>query len=276
MICHRCNKYCKSPHYVTCGKGVERDVFKMQLLERNFPMAKLSSGDYIRSLYVNQEMSLPDLSKITGITTKTLYFVLNFFKIKMRTASEANGGSVASSKRAATFIARYGAENPLCAGTIPFLKRNQTVKRKYGVDNVWKLDDVKRKITKTHLQKFGCKRVVKMDSSKINKFESKVASTLIKLGIPFQYSVFVKGRQFDFRIAENVLLECNGSFWHANPRQYHEDDVLGWPGKPVKAKDIWQRDKEKADLARSAGFEVVYVWDDEDIEKVISEALHLR
>lgn len=276
MICHICNKYCKSPHYVTCGKGIDRGVFKMALLENNFPLARLSSKDHVFDLYVKQGMSLPDLSRATGISTKTLYFILGFFNIQMRTASQSNGGKTASAKRAETFMKKYGAENPLCAGTTPFMKRNETVKRRYGVDNVWKLERVQHKITETHLRKYGCKRIVKIASHRINQFESRVASTLINLGIPFQYSVYVQGRQFDFRICENILLECNGSFWHANPKKYAADDSIKMPGGIVRAGDIWERDKEKAALAKAAGFEVVYVWDDENAENVILEALHLQ
>lgn len=245
----------------------------MSLLENNFPKAQLKSKDHIFDLYITKQFSLPDLQKATGISTKTLYFILNFFKIPLRTRSQANGGSVATAKRERTFNKKYGAKNPLCRGTTVFEKRNATVKRKYGVENVWMLKDVQRKITNTHLEKYGAKRVVRIGSNKINKFEQKVADALINLAIPFQYSVTIKGRQFDFRVCENVLIECNGSFWHANPKKYQIDEIIQWPGGPVRAGDIWDRDAKKFQIAKSSGFELIYIWDDEDIEKTILDAL---
>lgn len=276
MICHICNNYCKSPHYTSCGVDQDRNFFKMRLLEHNFPNAHLSTGDFIADLYLNQEMSLPELQKITKISTKTLYFVLDYFNIKKRTASEANGSARTTSKRTKTFIERYGAPNPLCAGTSSYLKRQETVKRRYGVDNVWKLKDVKQKITETHLERYGCKRVISIGADRINKFETRIAAILVDLGLPFKYSVKISGRQFDFQICENIILECNGSFWHANPKKYSENDIIKWPGGPVRAGDVWARDKEKADLARSAGFEIIYVWDTDNAYSVIAKALHLQ
>jgi hypothetical protein len=48
-----------------------------------------------------------------------------------------------------TNVNRYGAPNPLSTGTVPFKKRNDTVKNKYGVDNVFQAECVKDTIRKS-------------------------------------------------------------------------------------------------------------------------------
>ncbi len=93
---------------------MERDTFKMSLLEKNFPLARLSSRDHLFELYVKQGMSLPDVSRVTGISSKTLYFVLKFFGIQMRTASQSNGSKMASAKRAQHLRKNMG-QKILCA-----------------------------------------------------------------------------------------------------------------------------------------------------------------
>lgn len=45
-----------------------------------------------------------------------------------------------------TNLIKYGAINPLSRGTISFEKKNKTVKKKYGVDNVFQHPEVKEKI----------------------------------------------------------------------------------------------------------------------------------
>lgn len=50
----------------------------------------------------------------------------------------------------------YGAENTLCKGTTSYQKKNNTVKEKYGVDNVFQSEEIKEKSKKTCLEKYGC------------------------------------------------------------------------------------------------------------------------
>lgn len=69
---------------------------------------------------------------------------------------------------------------------------------------------------------------------------------------------------------KDVIIEFNGDYWHANPKIYSENDLI----RNRKAKDIWEMDKKKLELAKSHGFRVKVVWESDYISnrgKVIKE-----
>lgn len=60
----------------------------------------------------------------------------------------------------------------------------------------------------------------------------------------------------------NIIIEFNGSFWHANPQKYTEEDIICFPGnKNISAKDIWARDSHKISTAENLGYKVITIWD---------------
>ena len=118
---------------------------------------------------------------------------------------------------------------------------------------------------------------------KINKIETKVSNALSQIGFPFQFSYFIKRRQFDFKIGENILIEVQGDYWHSNPKFYKEDDIINYPRGKCKAKDVWSKDAEKKEIAEKYGYEVFYVWEDEikhlnekDIVLLIKEKIETK
>ena len=51
--------------------------------------------------------------------------------------------------------------------------------------------------------------------------EKTVEEFLLAAGISYQYSYIFEGAQFDFLlIGKNILIECDGDFWHGNPELY--------------------------------------------------------
>jgi len=69
-------------------------------------------------------------------------------------------------------------------------------------------------------------------------------------------------RIYDFKINE-TLIELNGDFWHANPNKYNSDDILKFPGGDVTAKNIWEKDEFKKQLAINNGYNIIYFWEKE-------------
>lgn len=101
-------------------------------------------------------------------------------------------------------------------------------------------------------------------TGKMNKLETKVSEILTSNGIPFEFSYFLKGRQFDFIIAGELLLECQGDFWHANPKFYNENDIVNFPGNDkIEAKKVWDADLKKKEFAEKSGFNVIYIWEND-------------
>jgi len=53
------------------------------------------------------------------------------------------------------------------------------------------------------------------------------------------------------------IIEVNGTYWHADPRVYNENDLV----HDILVKRIWNRDKKKACYAKHAGYKVLVVWE---------------
>ena len=68
----------------------------------------------------------------------------------------------------------------------------------------------------------------------------------------------MEGTVYDFKIG-NYLLEVNGDYWHANPNKYKENDTFKFPKNELKAKDIWEMDTYKKEIAESNGYKVIYI-----------------
>lgn len=95
--------------------------------------------------YIENELSLPAMKKKYNISfSDTLYF-LDWFDIPRRTIKNGQTNRV-KKQRSETNLKIYGHVNCLGKNTSAYLKRNKTVKEKYGVDNVFQLQEVINKI----------------------------------------------------------------------------------------------------------------------------------
>lgn len=62
----------------------------------------------------------------------------------------------------------------------------------------------------------------------------------------------------DFKYKNNII-EFNGDYWHANPEIYKEDDFIN--GKT--AEETWKKDDLRYEFLKSAGYNVLVVWENE-------------
>src|SRR5690606_27876618 len=68
--------------------------------------------------------------------------------------------------------------------------------------------------------------------------EKVMESFLNNSGIRYKYSFILEKRQFDFHLPDhNILIECDGDYWHANPKFY--------PNPDDRQKERQQNDLEK-------------------------------
>lgn len=116
--------------------------------------------------------------------------------------------------------------------------------------------------------------------------QSKFAKTLIKecckyfhIQVPkkekWMYDRYLhRAFAYDFCFG-NKIIEFNGDYWHANPEIYNEDFF----NKSLKmyAKEMWDKDLEKKKCAESAGYKILYIWEndyrknpDEQLKKCIN------
>lgn len=297
LLCPKCHKLSRSPHLKSCFSGSSKDEANLQCLLSTWPQlrdARQVLEDQQSVLAAIKELNVPysrfqDFARLTGIKIPSIKDTARSPAVKKRMKE--------------TFNTKYGADNPLSRGTTAFEKRNRTIKKKYGVNNIFQLEHIKNKITLSHLERYGVKRKTNIEAARLskmawtdeqryaigrkiaeykrtnppkrngekafnwkslsipNRLESKVAQALTDLGIGFEFSFWIAGRQFDFRIGD-VIIEIQGDFWHANPKFYSESHELSFPGNvKVTAGDLWKKDHRKKVLAESRGYTVLYVWE---------------
>jgi hypothetical protein len=59
-------------------------------------------------------------------------------------------------------------------------------------------------------------------------------------------------------LVKNTIIEYNGSFWHADPRSFNEDDYHSVINK--SAKEIWENDNRRIEILKSMGYRVLVIW----------------
>lgn len=128
-------------------------------LKITYPALKLDNKRKVEYLYIYRHLSIPDFKRLFGVSSRRMYFLLNYLGIPVRNIKEANSSSRKKCKVIETSRKKYGTDNVLCRGTDAYIKRNETVLNRYGVINVFQLPEVKRKINEVCLEKFGKLRI---------------------------------------------------------------------------------------------------------------------
>lgn len=112
----------------------------------------------------------------------------------------------------------------------------------------------------------------KLDGKFTSSLETKIAMMLDELGIKHTRQHFitdgVEKYMYDFKIG-NVILEVNGTYWHADPRVYSPKDMNKTMG--MTSAQIWERDAKKRRIAVLKGFKFVTIWEIDIVKLTISE-----
>lgn len=182
-----------------------------------------------------------------------------------------------------TCLKKYGSENVLSKDTISYHKRNKTVKRKYGVSNVFQLKENIEKSRKTMLEKYGvtCSSQLpwyERNFGRTSKIHLQIEEYLKSQEIIFESEKlgFLKfnkalNRLFSPKVdilieSKKIIIEVNGDRWHANPKFFKKDDLIKtWEGN-VTAEHIWNYDNMRLTHLESFGYKVIVLWED-DIKK---------
>lgn len=257
--------------------------------------------DYLRDAYLTRELSLPDIRKEKGIGFKACAKLIRYFKIPIRTISDSKKLDRCLKKVRFNCLNKYGVENPSQIEIVKEKKRC-TFKKHYGVDNIWKSKEYYKWLNDYMLKTYGCLRIsnqpfldgtlsknwwknapAEVREKKIRKqiqnlhkvssfkngIELMIADALDELKISYQRFYPVERYVADFYIKQfNLIIECNGDFWHANPKKYKKDGVLKFPNtKGVIAEDLWKKDKRKIDKYKNLSYNILVIWES-DIKKL--------
>jgi len=287
------NKYTKSGHLARCiaWKKYKEDILTKEYLENEY----INKGR--SALEISQEHNLGSAIAIINR--------IKYFNIKTRNSSDAKLQLKCKEKYENTCLERYGEINALSKGTVPFKKRNETVKERYGVDNVFQLESVINKIADDNywLEKYGVNRSQYLSQLKkntwkklsyeekiewlkkslwkypknwISKLEDRIYEIISKLNSPITRQFCIKKYHYDFLLGKKLIIEVNGDYWHANPRKYKKDDILHFPNNYfVKAEKLWNRDKKKKIFAEKNGYKLIYIWEDEIVKHSDKEVVDL-
>lgn len=114
------------------------------------------------------------------------------------------------------------------------------------------------------------------------KDERKVKEILISFGYKEnkdfvqQYPITTYNHCFrtDFLLLEtNIIIECDGIYWHCDPRKYSAD----FYNKSMKmtASQIWLRDEQRTTKLKVLGYKVLRFWEREVNERIIRQEIEL-
>jgi hypothetical protein len=110
--------------------------------------------DMLYTEYVINGKSALQIANESGWNSSTIINKqLKRVGIEVRNVKQSHKMNLYKERIESTNIERYGAVNPLSKGTIAFEKRNNTVKQKYGVDNIFQAEHIKDIIRKTDAYK---------------------------------------------------------------------------------------------------------------------------
>lgn len=269
-VCPICNKefYILQPTHKCVKKFENFDSFRSFFIKNNYSITE----KYLKEVYIEKQRGISFIQKETGLDIKSIIFMLKRYDIKIRTCKEsANSKSVRNAYKK-TCLLKYGAENVLSKNTEPYKKRNNTVKEKYGVENIWQV-----------LNLFSNGK--KMNNRKISSLNRKIFDFLDSENIiyetefPLKFKIYdkIKTRFYDIKI-NNLIIEINGDYFHANPKFYKEDDIINYKGKR-KVKNIWLYDQFKLGLCIQKGYDILVIWEDdikkdfENVKKIIKQKI---
>lgn len=266
-------------HIYTCkhrNLSLNKENIKLTYIKYNFGESILEDicNDY-QNLY-----SLPMLKEKYDIDNKSIEFLLSLNNIHIRNISESSE-KISKAKYKETCIKKYGVDNVSKSDKIK-LKKKATFLKHYGVDNIWKIKDYTLNIWNSFSDEKK-NDIIKRRYQSINKnktfgsnIELKVLEVLDNLKISYQRFYRISGYKHPYDIFLNntkILIEVNGTFWHADPRKYKENDKILQPGKNrgILAKVIWEKDKKNIEHANKAGYKVITIWETEINNKSIED-----
>ena len=142
-------------------------------------------------------------------------------------------------------------------------KTKQTCLERYGGENCMSNQNIKDKVKQTCLEKYGvewnCMRPEAKNSKNYHSKPNEFFVTLLQnANIDFEREFYLQGKSYDFKI-NNILIEIN-------PSATHNVNWNPYGGKIIN--NLYHL--EKTNLARKNGYEILNIWDWDDMDKIIS------
>lgn len=118
------------------------------------------------------------------------------------------------------------------------------------------------------IRKFYCKDCIKYIPSCHNSgFQldvyNNISETFINVDIIYNSHIKFKNRIFwpDLILNKNLILECQGDYYHCNP-DFYAGDYLNVK-RDMYAHEVWKKDLERKKFLNDNGYMVYYIWEND-------------
>lgn len=276
-----------------------KDEVRFERIQKYFP--ELCLKDNLINLYVNKLYSLPDFKNEFGIKYHDLLHLLSWFNIPKRSSSESakkitvkkqervlkklgvknySQLDTVKRKKRETFLKNCGKDNIFKTKQFQldlddyFLKRYGKSKSQYlsvKGKEVWEnlTDNEKQKWLDKSLFSEDARENWRYKGCYTSKTELRVQDILNTMGISYETNFPIRkienrkrGYYYDLYLKKyNLIIEVNGTYWHADPRYYLPDDIINYKKGIRRAKDKWEEDKKKIDTAKKRGYGILILWE---------------
>jgi very-short-patch-repair endonuclease len=215
------------------------------------------------------------------------YKLLKDFGVNVSIKASSNS-EVVKKRRAEASILKHGVAHNFSKKHPSRITWEQKLLKEEGITNVFQRDSVKEKSLNTIIEKYGSEsylNTLKLHNARgknvISSLNKKLFTILEELNISFSIECKLKTDKsyyaYDVLLENKKLIEINGDYWHGNPNIYKETDIiLKGSSREVLVKDKWEHDLIKINHAKSQGYEVLVIWEQEiksDIESVKNKIL---
>jgi G:T-mismatch repair DNA endonuclease (very short patch repair protein) len=257
----------KCPTWISNTKKIRDDNLTLAFLQKEYIENNRTANDIAISLH---------LSPIIDAGTVIEYAVR--FGLKTKSVKEAMNNPATREKYEKSCLEKYGKVNALSKNTTSYYKRNATVERKYGVKNVFQLEEIKAKSIDTLYKHHGVLNPTNVPWRKSNAGRKSIGHKIIegfleKKGIDFVSEDGTRFSKFNDQLGRiysprpdiliedrKLIIEVNGDKWHANPDRYKGTDIIKRFKGEITAAEIWYLDKVREEHLKSFGYRVVVVW----------------
>jgi G:T-mismatch repair DNA endonuclease (very short patch repair protein) len=255
----------------------------------------LLTDELILFLYGDEQMSANAIAAYFqnhGIKISGADYIISRLKVlnvQTRDISTSANMQSVRCKQKNTLKQKYGVENISQIEDVKQKKKQQCI-NKYGVDNNFKSAEIKNKIKEYWQREYGANHVSEVINRKcysLTKPHRAVIDILNALNVSHEFETNKYFRAYNNILQKRfcprvdlyiphlkLVIEVFGSYWHANPKSYKENDLFYTFYGKMTAQQIWLKDKIKLDHIKSLSYNIEVVWDDEITTERIQEILN--
>lgn len=285
-VCKKATNFRKGVYLVYCSKScVSKDETVLQARKQKSIKTCLEKyGTEWNSQYVGHKIKVSQWWEDNPESIKSITLNKKVTNLKKYGVDNPAKTNIVRKRISKTKLSKTKNENVLINS-----KREETCFEKYGVGNVRKSSEIIDKMKDTKLKKYGKLYFGKfVGYSKISqKFFYDLYSENKEILTNINFATFNKefslkrnnGKNsflYDFTCHNlKKIIEFNGKMFH--PTDDLDENLTGWHlfKKNLVVKDIRELEREKIELAKTNGYDVLVIWDTEvkqDYKQAINKA----